>query len=164
MLIFLFGHPGAGKNYVGKVLSQYFNYYFWDADLALTSAMKACIVNKQVFTQAMRDQFTQLIIENTIQLCHQHQNVAVAQALFKEKNRQQLAAAFPEARFILIEASSQTILTRLRLRNNAVDATYAEKIRAEFEAPQIAYQLLINNSDEKDILYQLGEWGLEGTP
>jgi gluconokinase len=154
MLVFLFGHPGAGKNYVGEILSKHFGYYFWDADLALTAEMKACIANQEVFTQNMRDGFTQIIIENTNRLCL-NPNVVVAQAFFKEKNRRQIAMAFPEAKFILIEANPQTILTRLQLRGNAVDSAYAEKIRAQFEMPRLLYQSLSNNTDENDIIQQL---------
>jgi shikimate kinase len=154
MIIFLFGYPGVGKNYVGETLASYLGFYFWDADLALTSNMQAYIANKQVFSQEMRDQFIQIIIKNTVEFLQKHPNVLITQALYKEKNRVELATAFPEAQFIWIKASPQNILKRLELRNNAVDQTYAEKIQSQFEEPSLPHKLIVNDSDQADIIKQ----------
>ncbi|MBU1203208.1 hypothetical protein KKH39_04180 [Patescibacteria group bacterium] len=32
MIIFLFGQPGAGKNFVGDVIAKNFDFYHYDAD------------------------------------------------------------------------------------------------------------------------------------
>src|SRR5687767_12930795 len=147
MLIFLFGHPGVGKNYVGDVLEQHFDYYFWDADLALTTEMKEYIHKKQIFTQEMRDQFVQIIIKEIAKLLETHKNLVVAQALYKEKNRKQLAKIFPDAKFILIQAQSDNIIARLKRRNNTIDQAYAEMIQSQFEKPLISHSLIINDTN-----------------
>jgi len=154
MLIFLFGHPGVGKNYVGETLASHLGFYFWDADLALTTNMQSYIANKQVFTQEMRDNFVQIIIKNTGELLKKHPDLVIAQALYKEKNRRQLAAAFPEALFIWIKASRKNILTRLKLRNNAVDQSYAEKVQSQFEEPLLSHKIIMNDLDQADIIKQ----------
>lgn len=155
MIVFLFGQAGVGKNYVGKILAAQFGYYFWDADLALTPEMKVSIARKEIFTQEMRDHFTQIIIQNTQTLSLNHEKLVVAQALYKEKNRNQLVEAFPQAKFILVDADSEKIFERLNKRNNAIDRAYAEKIRTQFEKPLLPYQLLYNNTDEIAIVKQL---------
>ena len=42
-LIILFGLPGTGKTYVGKVFEKYFDYYFYDGDNDLTPEMREAI-------------------------------------------------------------------------------------------------------------------------
>lgn len=155
MVIFLFGEPGAGKNYVGELLSMHFGYYFWDADLALSVEMQNAIINKQVFTQKMRDHFTQVIIGEVKKLKKKYNNVVVSQALFKEKNRLQIAHHFPGALFFLILSSFDKIKERLQIRKSIVDSAYAEKIRSEFEEPLLPHKIIINDSDQEAILKQL---------
>jgi len=155
MLIFLFGEPGTGKNFVGDLLSTHFEYYFWDADLALPLEMKNAIRNKQVFTQKMRDNYTQMIIGEVKNLQKKYNNIVVAQALFKEKNRIQIANQFSEALFILIMSSFDKIQERLQLRKSLVDNDYAEIIRSEFEEPLLSHKIIFNDSDHASIIKQL---------
>jgi gluconate kinase len=155
MIVFLMGQPGAGKNYVGEILAAQFGFHFWDADLALTDDMQLAIKNKQVFTQDMRDSYIEKIIENVRLLSAKFDNLVVAQALFKEKNRQQLASAFSKALFVLVQANSDQIIARLRLRNNAVDNDYADKVRLEFETPLLPHKVIINDSDAVRVKEQL---------
>src|SRR5690606_4548719 len=56
-LLVLFGIPGAGKTYVGRVLAADFGFHFRDVDQDLPDEMREAIVNKQPVTDAMRDAF-----------------------------------------------------------------------------------------------------------
>lgn len=155
MIIVLFGQSGAGKTFIGDIFAKESHYYFWDADQGLPPIMRETLQNKQLFTQAMRDQFTQVIIEKITELHQQYPNLVIAQALYKEKNREQIRKVFPEAKFIYVKSQEEIINARLQNRNNQIDVNYAEKIRINFEAPNLQHDVLINNSDATDIIKQL---------
>ena len=40
MLIYLYGLPGAGENFIGEIYKNKLNYYFQDADEYLSDKMK----------------------------------------------------------------------------------------------------------------------------
>src|SRR6185312_6308619 len=155
MLLILFGLSGSGKNFVGEIIAKQFDYYHWDADLALTSAMKEQIPKQELFTQKMRDDFTQLLMAKIIILRQQHKNIVISQALYKEKNRQQIALTYPEAKFIYITATQENIIARLKQRKNFVDEAYAEIMSHEFEVPEKADAIILNNTDTAAIVCQL---------
>ena len=155
MQIILFGLSGAGKNFVGEILAKYFPFYFWDADKDLPQNMQDCITQKKFFTQEMRDEFTQSIIKKMTNLTEQYDNLAVAQAFYKEKNRLQLQMSWPDAKWIYVKSHPKNILARLQTRGLGVSADYAEKISINFEEPQLPHLTLNNDSDESSIIQQL---------
>ena len=151
MILILFGLSGSGKNFAGEILAKNLDFFFWDADSVLTKEMLAAIQKHEVFTQAMRDEFTAIIIANIGELSEQHENLAVAQAFYKEKNREQLLAAIPAAHLIQINAQPEIIANRLQTTTK----TYAEKIRAGFEETGLPHMLISNNTDSNAVLTQL---------
>jgi gluconokinase len=151
MLVVLFGLAGSGKTWVGKLLSKYSNFYFWDADEALTEEMKICIQEKRSFTQEMRDRYFNIVMERMEMLCVQYTNVVVAQAFYKNKNRQQVLGKFSDSLFIQVDVEFTILLNRIRKRNDAVDEMYAIKLRANFETPIHPYHS-IRNDHENDIV------------
>ena len=50
MLIYLYGLPGAGKNFIGEVYKNKFNFYFKDADEYLPEKMKNKLKKVEHFT------------------------------------------------------------------------------------------------------------------
>ena len=149
MLVVLFGLAGAGKTYAGKLLSENSNFHFWDADEALTEEMKTCISEKRSFTQDMRDRYFSIVIERMESLCTEYTNIVVAQAFYKNKNREQVLLKFPDSVFLQVDVEFTTLLNRLRKRNDAVDEEYAIKLSANFEPPIHSYHS-INNDIEND--------------
>lgn len=154
MLFFVFGPAGSGKNFVGETIAAHWGYYFWDADLVLSVDMQLAIKNKKAFTQKMRDQLTQRIIDHVTELKKKHHDIVIAQALYKERNRKQIMNALPDTKFFLIQASPNNITARLSKRNNNVDQEYAKKIQLEFEEPLLPHKIIINDSDQRDIIKQ----------
>lgn len=155
MLLILFGLSGAGKNFVGSILEKEFGYYYWDADSEILAIMKQQILQKQVFTQDMRDEFTNNIIYKISELKKNHQNIVISQALYKIKNRDQIALRFPDAKFIQIISSAENIGNRILQRNDWVDQEYAAKINAHFENQQESCAVIVNNSDAASVILQL---------
>ena len=160
MLIILFGLSGSGKNFVGNILQNHFDFHFWDADQALPQDMLDCIAQKQSFTQAQRDNFTRVIIEKVSSLENNpnNQNLVVAQALYKEKNRKEIQDAFPDAIFFHVKASPEKIMARRRNSNEGIDADYAKKISLNFENPILTHEDIENNSDKQAIVEQLSSY------
>lgn len=136
MLIIIFGLAGTGKNYVGNILKEKFHYQYHDADLWLTSEMNQAILQKQVFTQKMRDDYTNVIIsEIKKNLKRNNENIATSQALYKESNRKMILEAFEALPiiFLQIDSSPEVIRRRLLKRNGAVWVEYANDISKNFE-------------------------------
>ena len=156
MLIFLFGLPAAGKNYVGRILADDYCFHFHDADDDLPPDMLRAIQNKQIATEAMRDAHLQNIIAQIRQLQGTYSDIAVAAALFKERHRREMVAAFPDALLIWVRAESELLTTRLRSRqNHLADEAYARKIFAEFEPPQPGSLIIDNNHGPDNIRQQI---------
>jgi gluconokinase len=155
MLLILFGLSGSGKNFVGEILAENFNYHFWDADSILPPAMLKAIKQKATFTQEMRDNFTTDIIHHVAHLQKQYNNLVVTQAFYKESNRQQILNAFPEATLIQIKADPAIIAARLQKNNKSIDIDYAEKIKVNFENTKLPHVAIVNNTDKTAVISQI---------
>lgn len=154
-LLFVFGIPGAGKSFVGRILHHEYQFFHYEADEDLTPAMIEAIQHERVFTDVMRHDYFDLVIQKTQALCAHNKNVVVTQALIKETNRQQISLSLPEAQFIHVTAAISNINERLKIRNNWVSIEYANKIRAIFEPPTMPHIIIDNNRDRQHIINQL---------
>ncbi len=155
MLIYLFGLPAAGKNYVGRVLAEVFDFAFYDGDDDLTPEMREAVRTEQPFTDAMRDRYYALLIDRLAELTALQPDLAFCQATFKERHRQQIAAAFPDIVFVLVEADEAVRMARLAQGGNPVTVEYARRIAAFFEAPQHPHFVIRNDGDRADVVSQL---------
>lgn len=169
MILLIFGSAGVGKNFVGELLARDFAFQFYDADQDLTRDMVTAIRQQQTFTQAMRDDYATSMIKtlqklsstlspqtqtNATARCLQP-DVALAQALPKESNRQQILRALPSAKFMYVDASVDITSQRLAQRNDWISLEFAAKIRAVFEPPRLPHVRLDNNGDINHIRQQL---------
>jgi gluconate kinase len=155
MIIVLFGLSASGKNFVGETLAQCFSFHFWDADEILTPEMLASIKEKKPFTQEMRNHFIDKVIHTVSLLKTKHENIVVAQALYREQNRRQILKAHPEAKLVWIRASSRNITSRLKQRDNEIDEVYANKIMSLFEKPEVVHGIIDNDTDRGYVIKQL---------
>jgi len=154
-LLFVFGTPGVGKSFVGRILHHEYGFFHYDADEDLTEEMITAIKNEVVFSDAMRQQYFDIVVEKTKFLLERNDNIVVTQALIKESNRHQILKALPEIKFIHVTAAVNNINQRLKIRNNWVSIEYADKIRAVFEDPQMPHINIDNNRDKQHIMNQL---------
>lgn len=164
-LIILFGLPGTGKSFVGKIFKKYFDYYFYDGDKDLTEEMKEAIKIQKVFTDRMRDVFFEKLIDkiqNLLALSEvegksKHKRLTVAQTFIKEKYRINLFGKIPETKFILIETKKSVRERRLAQRTNyPLEIEYARKMNLNFDKPVINHLTIINNNDgDEDIKKQI---------
>ena len=147
MLVILFGLTGAGKSYIGNLIASHFGFFYKDGDDWLSEDMVSSISKNEPFTQEMIYNFTSSIIKNIASLFAKgHKNIVISQALYRQKNRQQILDAFPGAIFIQIDAKPEVIAQRLKSRANNVDSKYAALIRKYFEPMSTA--AVVNNNHE----------------
>ncbi|MFA5770276.1 MAG: AAA family ATPase [Patescibacteria group bacterium] len=152
-LIILFGLPGAGKTYVGRVFEKYFDYYFYDGDNDLTPEMKEAIKTKTVFTDEMRDGFFEILINRIKELSLEHKKLVVAQTFIKEKYRAALIKKIPTTKFILVKTNKDIREKRLMQRTDyPLDLEYARIMEINFEKIKINYSKIINNSNGNEDL------------
>jgi len=145
--VILFGLPGTGKTFVGKVFEKYFKYYFYDGDNDLTPEMKAAIKSKTVFTDKMRDIFFEILTNKIKALAEKYAKLVVAQTFIKEKYRIDLLKKIPEAKFILIETKKNIREKRLMERiDYPLDLEYARKMEGNFDSPTIDYLKMTNDT------------------
>lgn len=157
MFLIFFGLPGAGKSYAARVIARKFKLSFHDGDDDLPDSMRAAIAASAPLADALRDEFFAALIEHVRNLREDGHPLAVAQTFVKEKYRRQVLDAFPEARFILVEASEEVREHRLahRTKGARLDPVYARRMAAIFEPPGIPHDVLRNDSDgESEIIGQ----------
>ena len=153
MLYILFGLPGVGKTYVGKVFEKYFSYHFYDGDTDMSEEMRQAVQRQTVFTNKMRDEFFSRFLESTKALKNAHQNLVISQAFIFEKYRELFLNEFPEAKFILIKANDQTREDRLSERKEfPINKNYARQMIANFETPTIPHAVIDNAVNGEDAI------------
>lgn len=157
MFIYLFGLPAAGKNYVGQVLADEFGFEFYDGDRDLTPELRDAVRHQQLFTDAMRDRFYSHLVDRIATLRLVYPDLAFGQATFKERHRQQIAAAFSDVVFVLVEAEEEVRMARLRAGNTDVTVEYARRIASFFEPPRHEHATIKNNGRREEVVRQLAD-------
>lgn len=157
-----FGLSGAGKSYFAKWAGKNFHLYEEDADHWLTDEMRDCIKSGTIFTPEMLDHYFTIVIAHLAELKKLHANIIISQALYLEKNRQQLLAAYPDIQFILVSAGEDVVANRLVQRGNEVTLQYAKDNAIFFEQPKHAHFLIDNSQDnsDKQLALQCREQGI----
>lgn len=156
MLLTIFGIPGAGKTFVGRVLQEEFGFTFHDADHDLPDDMRRALEQKQPVTDAMRDEFFKRITATTTRLRHEHTNLAIAQTFLKEKYRRRFLDTFPDAKFILVRSDPSLIETRFAQRRSyLIDKDDALQMAARFDPPQIEHRVVENLYGRTEVIAQL---------
>ncbi len=156
MIIILFGLPGVGKNYIGDLLSKKYNFYFYDADKAMTSKVKELIKQNQIVSDKDREECFNIVVEKINTLAKKHQNIVIGQALLKNKHRLFFKKKFPRAIFILVKANSEIRGIRVANRKHHVSKEYAKKVKHLFEKSTIDNYVIENHGmGDKNITQQL---------
>lgn len=156
-LYVVFGLPGAGKTFVGEILQKYFGFYAYEADRVMPLELQQAIREQKVVTDDLRDTFFDNIIAEVKRLQAEHDKLVVTQVFIKEKYRQQFLDAFPQAKFILVEAQDAVREERLlKQKTWQLAREYWKKMAEIFEPPQIECLKIENNdSGEEKVKEQL---------
>jgi gluconate kinase len=149
MLLILFGKPGSGKNYIGRILKKEFGFFFFDGDTSLTLAMRKKIKKGAVISKTMRRHFYNRLVKKIGKLIKLRKKIVMAQSMPIEKYRRLILKKFPDARFFLVSADLAAMKRRLRKRKHLADQNYCEKIHQLFEKPGIKHKIIFNNTAGK---------------
>lgn len=152
MLLILFGLPGAGKTYAGRLLAAEFGFHFHEADDDIPDDYRRRVLQGEVVSEADRDAYHRLLLDRLAGLGAAHPRLAVAAPLLRDRHRRWLAERFPDAVFVLVQCPEATWEARLAGRAHTVSLDYARRVRTLYEPPTIAHHLLDDAADRPDTL------------
>ncbi len=156
MLLVLFGYPGAGKSFIGKMLQDEFGFYHYEADDDLTPPIKEAIQKNYLITEPLREKYYETVCNKIELLRDIYPQLVITQTFTKEKERKRILDCFPETRFIWVQAELPVIYSRFAKRDNhLVKNFYAAFAISLFELPQIPHSVLMNNNGTEKIRHQL---------
>lgn len=156
MLLVLFGYPGVGKSFIGKMLQEEFGFYHYEADEDLTPPIKDAIQKNSLVTEPLKEAYFKQVCERIDSLKNLHPNIVVTQTFTKEKYRKRILERFPEAKFIRLQADMPVIYARLAKRDgHLVKNFYAGFAISQFEAPTLPHWILENNGRADKLHQQL---------
>jgi gluconate kinase len=150
-VVFLFGLSGVGKTFCGELIASRLGYFCYDLDTDCTPAMREAINQGLPFTDAMRDEFFLIVCRRIEELKKRHRKLIVMQAAYKERHRALITSRFPDVKMVWVDAPQHLIEERLRARVGAASAEYANRIRANFEAPVDGPRLVNDVSEPGEI-------------
>lgn len=154
-VVVLFGHPCAGKNFVGRILEVDYGYHFYDADADLPEKMRQKYASGQLPDEADREEYYRTVIDNIRIFATAFPKLAVAQALHRDKYRCLINEEFHPL-FIRVASDQQLVIDRLRQRqNHPLTPASAREIINRFEPCSVEYVTLTNDSDQNNIRTQL---------
>jgi len=158
MVIILFGSPGVGKNYVGEILKNDFDFFFYDGDELLTLEMKNYIKLGKDLPDVLATDYLQRKKEKFLELKSEYPKLALAEPLPKHLGQNYMFELFPNAIFIRIISPIDVIYQRVSERkDHPVNIAYVKKLANVFEEPVIPHQVLCNDAGIQKIKIQLNK-------
>jgi gluconate kinase len=139
LLLILFGLPGAGKSYAGRLLAADFGFHFHESDDDIPEDYRRTVLAGEVVSDERRDDFHRALVERVAALAAAHPRLAVAAPLLRQKHRDWLRARFSHAHFILVTCAAAQWQARLAERTHTVGADYARKVLPLYEPPALAH-------------------------
>lgn len=159
MLYVLFGEMGVGKNYIGERLAHILGCDFYDGDLSMPSDMREKVNNLGFLSDEMLTRFVSVNLIRDIRdrmqglspfVASNVEDLVVAQALYKEKYRQMVWNAFPDATLVYIVPPSLRVhLSRIMSRPRGLRwAMYLLMSKPFFQKPPHGTDIIVNDTDE----------------
>lgn len=157
--IILFGLPGAGKSFTGRLMESVFGYTNIDGDQYLPQDMKQALQHNLPVTELWRDTFMERIREVFNTLSKKHKYLVFTQTFLKDRHRIVFKEIFPQSEFILVKADNS--IRKQRFMTHKVftfNDFYWESMQNNFEPISIEFSEIENNKDGKDhLLRQLNQ-------
>ena len=149
MFLYLYGLPGAGKNFIGEIYKNKFNFYFKDADEYLPEKMKNKLKKGEHFTMEDVEEYHYIISNQIYKLKKKYKNLVISQASLFIKHRQIIKNKNPSIKFIYINSDRNTIITRLNHRKGYVTKKYMLYLEKYLEIDK--NNSIINNKSSDNI-------------
>ena len=151
MIIYLYGLPAVGKNYIGKLISEKYNYYFKDGDDYLPTNMKNKLKNKIHFTLNEVREYHYIIARKLKELSYCYNNIVISQASLFKEFRNIIRKENNSVVFVNIVSEMKTILKRIESRKGYVTKDYAIHLKKYLQVDSSDY-ILENNLDDNNVL------------
>jgi len=133
MIIYLYGLPGVGKNYIGEIFKNKFNFNFIDADDYLPINMKTKLKNGKYFTKEEVCNYHKIIAYNIFELKTLYSKLVITQASLFREHRKIIKNLNPEINFIHIRSDINTINERIENRKGYVTHEYSDYLQKYLE-------------------------------
>jgi gluconate kinase len=156
MIYILFGPPGVGKSYIGKLVSEQLGIFFFDGDELIDSKEKKLLQTGN-YDQVDRDRFVNRLrikVDEIFKL--KIKDAIVAEAFTKEKNRMEFILRYDgNIKFILVAApnylAKERVFDLYPRENHAINERGFQQIWNEFDLPMMSHEVItnINNTDEE---------------
>lgn len=156
--LFFYGVAGSGKSFVANLVGDLAGWHVYEADDDISAAMKLALAEHRPFTDDMRDEFFARISLKIIELKKLHPQLAVSQAVYKQKHRDYLQDQIPAMDMVCVTASDQCIFDRITGRNKGISHASAKALRADFEAPPRGGIIISNENSQLEIISQLNAY------
>jgi gluconokinase len=153
-VLFLFGLSGAGKSWVGDLISVHTGWPVYHADADITAQMRQALADARPFTDAMRDDYFARLPAYIQSHRQPGRPLIVTQGAYKRRHRDQLKMQVPGLELIWVDAPPELILQRLEQRGQGIRAASAAALFSDFEAPAGTYCRIMNDGDNNRILQQ----------
>lgn len=157
MVYILFGPPGVGKTYLGKLLNKRLGYYFFDADNLISESERELLKTGR-YDQVARDRFVAKLRDKVDKIINEIKGDAVvAEAFTKEKNRKEFIYRYDsKIKFIMIVASKSLAFERVfelyPRQLHPIDEKSFKLIWREFDLPMIPHEVISNLGETDDEL------------
>ena len=157
MIPVLIGPPGVGKTYIGQLIQEKLGQFFFDADLLIDKNERK-LIQQGKYEQKDRDKFVSKVIKKTSELIGKYKdNIVIAEAFTKEKNREEYKKMFPTIKFILVKSpkilSLKRVMKRILSKDHVIDKMSFEVMWDGFESPEVPHSVINNHkaTDKKII-------------
>ncbi|NPA33056.1 MAG: AAA family ATPase [Aquificae bacterium] len=157
-VVVLFGLSGSGKSFIGSILRE-LGYEHIRSDeirkelarIPLTQSAKAPF-GKGIYTQEMTKRVYEELIRRAKRALSEGKSVVLDATFLRRWQRKLAKEHFPDALFILVKASDETIRKRLSERKDISDADISvyEKQKEIFEEPSDVEHVVLNTEKERE--------------
>lgn len=155
MFLYLFGLPGTGKNYIGRLLETHFGFRCYDADDAIPPEMKELLREGIFPSQEIENQFMEAMLREIEERRKNFHNLVVGQGLTYDRRRVILKKHFPDVVFVLIECVREVRIARLTSRTHFVNLDLCIHAENVFEPITVPYYTLDNSAEGTEQLIKL---------
>jgi gluconokinase len=157
--IILFGLPGAGKSFIGRLMKTTYGFTYIDGDDELPTDMKRALERNEIVTDDMRDRFMTAIRDRFRFTCLHQSRVVLSQTFLKDYHRVLFQQEFTSSIFVLVEASDDVRKNRFNEQGIfQFSDNYWNLMKTNFEAISMSHFKIKNNEyGEKNILKQINE-------
>lgn len=162
-IYFLLGRTGTGKTYVGENLKRKTGLPHYDGDKFITQEMRDALEKDIPLTRPMIDAFVEKLKGDIALLMEKHpgESFIISQALYMNEHREILLSAHPELRLIWVDSDEGIRQGRIKERfingDSRVSPECAREMDTHFEAPEVPYDILMNDGNDVALLEDFQE-------